>query len=350
VIATTQLGSQNAPAAAAGPIPGLGGSLVYAARDPRGWVLWSWDLASGRASAGPVVDHPVDLVNASDAAPGWIGVTSAYGRQRIASVVHSVSPEGSVNRIAGGDLVTWAAGGEDLTVLRFGPRTTGCLRHVQLRSYVVAFGTDEVRFDGPMCGLPLTIARDGTFDYLVTADGPSASIQIIGSGYTQTFMDDHVLLSLSQRGDFLVTPVPRPGEVHAAVPPPGLQLFRGRSPEERPVSFGSSRDPLLALDFLSWSWDEAYAYVLGSYGGIRGVYRVTMGPGVPLREPELVTETDAISVEATVTSRGDLFLLMDGRLSYVHDGRISPLPLPSGAADPAGPMLWTADAATSGLA
>jgi hypothetical protein len=108
---------------------------------------------------------------------------------------------------------------------------------------------------------------------------------------------------------------------------------------------------LLVLAFLSWSWDEAYAYILGSYGGVRGVYRVTMGPGVPLREPELVTETGASSVEATATSRGDLILLMDGRLSYAHDGRISSLPLPPGAPNPAGPMLWTADAtATSGLA
>ena len=36
--------------------------------------------------------------------------------------------------------------------------------------------------------------------------------------------------------------------------------------------------------------------------------------------------------------------------SALRYGRISPLPLPSGAADPAGPMLWTADAATSRLA
>ncbi len=346
-IATTQLGSPISPAATAGPIPGLQGSLVYAAHDPGGWVLWSLDLASGRASGGPHVDHPVDLVNASEAAPGWIGVTSAEGRQRIASVVHSVSPDGRVSRIAGGDLVTWAAGGGGLTMLRFGPTTSGCIRHVEIRSYVVAFGTNEVRFDGPMCGVPLTIARDGTFDYLVASDGPSASIRIIGSGYTQRFMDDHVLLSLSQRGDFLVTPFPRPGEVHGAVPPPGLQLYRRGSPESRPVSFGTSRNPLLALQFLSWSWDDAYAYVLGSYGGIRGVYRVTMGPGVALREPELITETDASSVEATVTNRDELFLLLDGQLSYVHDGRLEPLRLPPGAPSPAGPMLWTGSVAPS---
>jgi hypothetical protein len=349
-VAGTQLGAPAEPAAPQGPLPGVQGSLVYAARDREGWVLWSWDLVTGQATPGPHVDHPVDLVSASGASPGWIGLTSAEGRRRTASVVHSVSPDGHVTRIAAGNLVSWAAGGQELTSLRFGPRRHGCTRHVEIRSYVVAFGTDEVRFDGPVCGVPLTIARGGTSDYLVEANGPSASIRIVDSGYTQRFMDDHILVGLSTRGDFLVTPVPRPGEVPGGSPPPGLQLFH-HPPLNDPVTFGSERQPLLPLAFLSWSWDASEAYILGSYGGVRGVYRVMIAPGVGLRVPELVEQTDAVSVDATVTNAGDVFLLDDGRLSFEHGDRVVPLELPPGAPQPAGPMLWVAPGgAASGIA
>jgi hypothetical protein len=200
-----------------------------------------------------------------------------------------------------------------------------------------------------MCGLPLAIVTDGSFDYLVEANGPSASIRIIGTGFAQPFMGRHVLLSLSQRGDFLVTPVPRPGGVRGALAP-SLQLYRRTFLGRRPVSFGSRRHPFQAIEFLCWSSDQASAYVLGSSGGVRGVYRIAMGSGVALPEPELVTQTDATSVEATATSQGELILSLDGQLSYERDGPLVSLRLPDNAPNPAGPLLWTESAApTSGL-
>jgi hypothetical protein len=338
-----------APTAPRAPLPGLRGSLVYAAHDPTGWALWSWDMATGAASQGPHVEHPIELVSASEASPGWIGVTSVHGRERTASVVHSLSPEGKVNRIVTANLVTWSAGGADLTSLRYGAPTTGCMRHVEIRSWVVSFGTNETRFDGPMCGLPLTIARDGAFAYVVSVNGPSTSIRIVASGYTERFMDDHVLLGLSTRGDFLVTPVPRPAEV-ASTPPPGLQLFH-RPPLNDPLSFGSKREPLEPIAFLTWSWDASEAYLLATYGGVRGVYRVTIAPGVGLREPDLIERTEATSVNATVTSDGDMFLLLDGQLFLEHADTIAPVAVPAGAPAPAGPLLWVAPGgATSAVA
>jgi hypothetical protein len=94
--------------------------------------------------------------------------------------------------------------------------------------------------------------------------------------------------------------------------------------------------------FLTWSLDAGDAYVLGRYRGIRGVYRITMAPGVGLRVPELVDRTEAATVEATVTADGSLILLQDGELSSVRAGVVSPLTLPPGAPRPAGPLLWTA--------
>ena len=64
------------------------------------------------------------------------------------------------------------------------------------------------------------------------------------------------------------------------------------------------------------SLDAGDAYVLGRYRGIRGVYRITMAPGIGLRVPELVDRTEAAAV-------------------------VCPLTLPPGAPRPAGPLPWT---------
>ena len=149
-------------------------------------------------------------------------------------------------------------------------------------------------------------------------------------------------MSLSTRGDFLITPVPRPGAGEPYGPARGLQLYYRSPSPSGPVPFGRRHQPLLVDEFLTWSSDAGDAYVLGLYRGVRGVYRITMGPGVGLRVPELVDRTDAATIEATVTVDGDLILLQDGELSLVRAGELRPLMLPPGAPRPAGPLLWSA--------
>ena len=107
-----------------------------------------------------------------------------------------------------------------------------------------------------------------------------------------------------------------------------------------PVPFGREHQPLLVDEFLTWSRDAGDAYVLGSYRGVRGVYRITMAPGIGLRVPELVDRTDAATVEATVTTAGDLILVQDGELSDVQTHEVRSLTLPPGAPRPAGPLVW----------
>ena len=330
------------PASPDGPASGLDGTLIYAARDANGWALWTWDLRTGRAASGPQVERPTSLVDASSVSPGWVGMTS-QGHRQVARILHFLTPEGRPIRVAAGNLVTWSSGGQDVTSLRFGDRTHGCLRHVVIANHLVSFGTSDVRYDGPMCGLPITIARDGTFIYVVAARGSTASIVFVGGGYTERFIDDHALVSLSTRGDFLVTPIRRPGAGPTGEPQPVQLYYRSRS-RTGPVPFGRRRQPLLVDRFLTWSLDAGDAYVLGRYGGTRGVYRITMAPGVGLRVPELVDRTEAATVEATVTADGSLIVLQDGELSSVRAGVVSPLTLPPGAPRPAGPLLWTASA------
>jgi hypothetical protein len=210
-----------------------------------------------------------------------------------------------------------------------------------IANHLVSFGTSDVRYDGPMCGLPVTIARNGTFIYVVAARGSTESIVFVGGGYTQRFIDDHALVSLSTRGDFLVTPVARAGAGQTGEPQ-GVQLYHRSSSRAGPVPFGRRSQPLLVDRFLTWSPDAGDAYVLGRYRGIRGVYRIMMAPGVGLRVPELVDRTEAATVEATVTADGSLILLQHGELSSIRAGVVSPLTLPRGAPRPAGPLLWTA--------
>jgi len=330
------------PATPNGAESGLAGTLIYAAQDPRGWVLWTWDLQTGRVAPGPHVDQPTNLVDASSVSPGWVGVTSSAGRRQVASILHFLTPEGRPIPVAAGDLVTWSSGGQDVTSLRYGDRIQGCLRHVVITTHLVSFGTSDDRYDGPMCGLPLTIARDGTFIYVVAARATTASIVFVGSGYTERFIDDHALVSLSTRGDFLITPVPRPGAGQTyGSPQGGLQLYHRSPSRSGPVPFGGRHQPLLVDEFLTWSGDAGDAYVLGLYRGVRGVYRITMGPGVGLRVPELVDRTYAATIEATVTAAGDLILSRDGELSFVRAGELRPLTLPPGAPHPAGPLLWS---------
>jgi len=320
--------------------PGADGTLIYAARDQRGWALWTWDLRTGRVAPGPHVEQPTNLIDASSVGAGWVGVTSRAGRRQVASILHFLSSESRGIPVASGDLVTWSSGGQDVTSLRYGDRTKGCLRRVVITTHLASFGTSDTRYDGPMCGLPLTIARDGTSIYVVTARPTSTSIVFVGGGYTERFIDDHALVSLSTRGDFLIRPVP-PRHRQTAPPPQGLQL-RYRIPSRNgPVPFGGRRQPLLVDAFLTWSWDARDAYVLGRYRGVRGVYRITMAPGVGVRAPELVDQTDAATIEATVTAAGDLILLQDGQLSFVRAGEVRSLTLPPGAPRPAGPLLWS---------
>jgi hypothetical protein len=319
---------------------GADGTLIYAAQDQQGWVLWTWDLQTGDVAPGPHVEQPTNLIDASSVGAGWVGVTSRAGRRQVASILHFLTPASREIPVASGDLVTWSSGGQDVTSLRYGGRIQGCLRRVVITTHLVSFGTSDTRYDGPMCGLPLTIARDGTFIYVVAARPTTTSIVFVGGGYTERFIDDHALVSLSTRGDFLITPVP-PRHGQTSPPPQGLQL-RYRSPSRNgPVPFGRRRQPLLVDQFLTWSWDARDAYVLGHYRGVRGVYRITMGPGVGLRAPELVDQTDAATIEATVTATGDLILSQDGQLSFVRAGEVRPLTLPPGAPRPAGPLLWS---------
>ena len=110
----------------------------------------------------------------------------------------------------------------------------------------------------------------------------------------------------------------------------------------RPALRRAARQPLLVDEFLTWSWDAGDAYVLGLYRGVRGVYRITMGPGSVCRCPKLVDRTDAAHDRATVTGRRRPDPLAGRRVLVRPGGRTSPAHVAAGAPRPTGPLLWSA--------
>ena len=91
----------------------------------------------------------------------------------------------------------------------------------------------------------------------------------------------------------------------------------------------------------SESTDGNIAYVLGSVGGVHGVFAITVGPRPEPGAPSLVLGTSSNDVSGSITSTNDLFVVTNGTVHFVHDGALSAaMPAPTGAPQPSGPLLW----------
>jgi hypothetical protein len=110
---------------------------------------------------------------------------------------------------------------------------------------------------------------------------------------------------------------------------------------DKPSLIALHGDPLLASTLLAWSVDGNVAYVLGSIGGVEGVFAVTVGPRQQPGAPVLVVRTSATDVAASITVTNDVYVMAEGTIRYVHDGEVtSVLSPPAGAPQLAGPLLW----------
>jgi hypothetical protein len=109
----------------------------------------------------------------------------------------------------------------------------------------------------------------------------------------------------------------------------------------RPAMISLHGQPLFVNKLLAWSTDGNVAYVLGSIGGVHGVFALTVGPRPQPGTPSLVFGTTSTSVAASITVTNDLYVLADGTVRFVHEGEVtSVLSPPPGAPEPAGPLLW----------
>ena len=109
----------------------------------------------------------------------------------------------------------------------------------------------------------------------------------------------------------------------------------------RPAMISLHHQPLFVNELLAWSTDGNVVYVLGSIGGVHGVFALTVGPRPRPSTPSLVFGTSSTSVAASITVTNDLYVLADGTVRFVHEGEVATvLSLPPGAPEPGGPLLW----------
>ncbi len=352
--------------AASGPLagpsatgaPASPGILVYAARalgSPGQSVLWYLDLSTGRALPGPTVGAPIELVDASLAGPGWVGITTVGPRGNlVASIVKGALLSDLPIRLGSGDLVAWGPQGKDVAIARQGPMRHGCHR-----ASIQVIGLDgpdtRVLDERHLCGDLLSLGRDGAFTYFTrVADGRTV-ISSFGLGLTRTVLPGRELLSVSPASDFLMVapppiqmvapppihPVPgRPAEGRAPdiVPGPSRAVsYRRATGAGQPADYRSGRRALEGDRVLAWSPDSSRAAVVGRLGADHGIFLVNTGAGDVRRVPVLMVRgRDRLG--AAFTPTGAVYLASGGHL-YRYTEWLSSVVLPTGG-PPTGPMAW----------
>lgn len=310
---------------------GFQGYLVYAAPDQGEQRLWIWDLATGTVQAGPQIHAtPTALVSTYAVGDTWIGLTVPTGiGTSAATVVRSADANADPVELGEGQLVAWPDGGAYVSILRSDARG-GCREHLQVTTGSLQTRESVRSFVGNVCGHATGLLRDASSLYVTVQTAGTLSIDRIIGHRLSTILAGYEPLGVSATGDFLVrTPDGRAGMYY---PGAGARAATMITLHGRP--FHASR-------LLAWSTDSNIAYVLGSVGGVAGVYSVAVGPRPEPGPPSLIFGTRSRHVSATITSTNDLFLLTDGIVRYVHEG--SPenaLPAPTGAPAPSGPLLW----------
>jgi hypothetical protein len=310
---------------------GLQGYLVYPATDAGRVRLWIWDLAAGAVQPGPVVDAtPSALLSTYSVEDSWVGLTIPTGGGAAeAAVLRSADPGAQPVHLASGHVVAWQEGGAFVSVLRSESRA-GCRNHLVVTTVSLADRISGRSLDRTVCGRPIGLLRDSTSPYLTLRTARDVTVDRVAANTLSPILGGYSALGASLNGDFLVR-APG-GQTGMYYPGPGVP---------RPAMIAVHGQPLFATRLLAWSTDGNVAYVLGSIGGVHGVYALTVGPRPQPGTPSLVFGTSTTSVVASITVANDLYVLSEGTVRFVHEGEVtSVLSLPPGAPEPAGPLLW----------
>jgi hypothetical protein len=311
---------------------GLEGYLVYPAPDGDHVRLWIWNLSTDTVQPGPAVrTTPSAIVSLYAVEDSWVGMTMPAAHGAEAQVLRSADAAAQPATLARGGTVAWQDGGAFVSSTR-SARTHGCLHRVIVSTISVV---DRIgRHTSPflLCGNVVGLFRDSLSPYLVTSRDHDLQTWRVFSDALSPQLQGYTPLGVSQNGDFLVrAPSGRAGMFYPT----------STSGPDKPSLIALDGDPLLASTLLAWSVDGNVAYVLGSIGGVEGVFAVTVGPRQQPGAPVLVVRTSATDVAASITVTNDVYVMAEGTIRYVHDGEVtSVLSPPAGAPQLAGPLLW----------
>jgi len=336
--------------------PPLTGTLVYArGGDSDGVQLWTWDLAAGVVTGGPLAPRPLDLVGLAGVDRGVVGITwrAPNGGMR-AGVLPTLDRDARIRRIMAADLVSWGARGGAVSAVTTTERG-GCGR-VVVDGFRLQTELREPALTAQLCGRVLSIGRAGAVTYLSVLRGDDVSVVYPGIGSFREVLPDHGLASVSWASDMIVLPFPRPaarvplgrdvdlalaetaaGQAPAVVP--AAYFSQGFDRASPPVRYGTDDEPFLLERVLAWSPDSFEALALGTLGARRGVYRLDTLPGDGVDVPGLVIEGSG-DAWATYTRAGSAVVTIGYRVYVVTDGLTRELPGEPGVPLPDGPMTW----------
>ena len=311
----------------------VGGRLAYAIRDdadPQFWRIWIVDLSTGTYARGPRLLEPRSLARATQVSPDAVMSVAERSTGESADLLRFLGPDDEAVSLLSGDVAAWSPLGDEAAVadVRGGcagievstwdptlarregyPLETGC---ADLTSLVAAYGAT----------------------YVTLEDQRGSTIGQVEGGSVVPIATGWEAVGASGR-DLYVVPSP----VGAAGP--ALAVLDGAPSNvvTRPV--GAPREPFIFERFLAWGSGPGGDLVLGTYQGVRGVYRITEyherpDPIRPIR----VFETLARDVGATATLDGTVIVSVDGTLHAVHDSASQPITLPEDAPVPGTVMVW----------
>jgi len=332
------------PAARTRTPPGLTGTLIYAVERGDGTsVLWRWDLRTGELRRGPEVATPIELVDASAASPGWVGVTSRTASgEMMASVLRFLEPQDRPIPLLRGDRVAWDGRGMSVAALREGEAAAGrCLRHITIDLVRLATSQRDRQFErGRSCGRVTTIGRATLVTFFSLLRGGRTDVYFAGVQLHRV-LRDHTLVSASPSGVLLVAPKPRRSGAMggAEVLSGGVALYSGGLAVSEPIPYGT-RDRRFAIErVLSWTLDSLSALVQGRWGDRDGLFLLDGGVGDGVERPLYLGPTSGRTY-GTYSERDVAFVADGASLSFIRDGVLRPLRLPEGAPPPDGPIVW----------
>jgi len=335
----TEASGPTAPPSGAPDAQPASGRLVYLAggssRSSPSWVI---ELGEGRSRPGPRLPASTfELVDASGAGGGWIGVGSREDDGSItALVLDGSSTDARPRRLAHGDVLAWGPAGTTVVVGRNRSAGQGC---PSILVDVVSVRTGSIQSGlapGAMCGPLLSLGRSAAANYLTGRADDGFGLYVTGTvGVPHLLFGRVALLGSSPVSAFLLER--RSAADQGPEPTPGTLLrWRGTG---GPVRFEQAPGlPLFTWRVLAWSRDGLQAAVFGFLGSVIGVYLLDVAPGQGPRAPVLVTRTP--QADATFADDGTLYVSSRGRLLRFADGALGEVPLPEGAPAPAGPILW----------
>jgi hypothetical protein len=317
------------------------GGLVYTADDGRGGsTLWTVDLYGGIGRPGPSVPaRTVELVDLSEAAPGWIGLERHTRERTVAAVVRGIVADAAVDRLGSGDLVAWGPGGRSLVFASNGPQEQdGC---ASVRISLVTVLTQKVGWaldDPGFCGPVLSLSRSEAATYFTAASGDRLSVYLTGSvGVPHLTFEGVGMLSASPPAAFLLRPDASPRTSSGATREAATML--GWKGIGGPVSVGDGEHVLAVDRILAWSSDGSRVALVGTMGVRSGVFVLFAGSGTGPRVPRYVMPASR-TIDGTFDTYGRLYLATDGAIYVTRDDEPARVALPEGTPPPNGPIVW----------